>query len=83
MRRFAPLFVLLAIAVTFIETAFLHELSHLGLELFDAQLVALERSGSPSVAPGGAAAGGFQALEVGPLEDVVVEHVAEQTHVLS
>ena len=30
-RRFAPLLVVLAIVVTFIETAFIHELSHLGL----------------------------------------------------
>jgi len=31
MRRFVPLLVILAIVVTFIETAFIHELSHLGL----------------------------------------------------
>lgn len=31
MRRFAPLLVILAMVATFIETAFLHELSHLGL----------------------------------------------------
>ena len=31
MRRFVPLLVALAIVVTFIETAFIHELSHLGL----------------------------------------------------
>ena len=31
MRRFVPLLFILAIIVTFIETAFLHELSHIGL----------------------------------------------------
>ena len=31
MRRFVPLLVVLAIVVTFIETAFIHALSHLGL----------------------------------------------------
>lgn len=31
MRRFAPLIVILAIVATFVETAFVHELSHLAL----------------------------------------------------